>query len=161
MSKYYLAYGSNLNKRQMAYRCPNAVPVGVAIIPDYALVFRRGYLTIEPKAGGCVPVGVWEITEEDEKALDHYEGFPKFYFKQDFRVEVNGDALDCMAYIMTDGHPIQAPSADYLGIVDHGYADFGFGVEQWRGLMEAYIDAKRGPDHTTVSTTKDGRKAHF
>ena len=28
MSKYYLAYGSNLNIRQMAYRCPGATVVG-------------------------------------------------------------------------------------------------------------------------------------
>ena len=25
--KYYLAYGSNLNLEQMAFRCPNAKPI--------------------------------------------------------------------------------------------------------------------------------------
>ena len=37
MSKYYLAYGSNLNIRQMSHRCPSAIPVGTAIIKDYRL----------------------------------------------------------------------------------------------------------------------------
>ena len=32
--KLYLAYGSNLNKEQMAYRCPDAVPVGISRIPN-------------------------------------------------------------------------------------------------------------------------------
>ena len=28
MEKIYIAYGSNMNKEQMAVRCPNAVPIG-------------------------------------------------------------------------------------------------------------------------------------
>ena len=40
MSKYYLAYGSNLNTRQMAHRCPTAVVVGTAVIKDYRLKFK-------------------------------------------------------------------------------------------------------------------------
>ena len=52
MKKYYLAYGSNLNVRQMALRCPTAKPVGTAVIKDYELLFKgsktgaggKGYL---------------------------------------------------------------------------------------------------------------------
>ena len=55
MKKYYLAYGSNLNVRQMALRCPTAKPVGTAVIKDYGLLFKGSktgaYLTIEPKSG--------------------------------------------------------------------------------------------------------------
>ena len=39
-SKLYLAYGSNLNKRQMAVRCPDAKPVGAAMIYGWELCFR-------------------------------------------------------------------------------------------------------------------------
>lgn len=125
--KYYLAYGSNLNKEQMAHRCPGAVPVGAAVISDYELVFRRGYLTIEPKEGSEVPVGIWKITAEDEKALDRYEGFPRFYIKKDFDIG--------MAYIMAYGYPIQKPSDHYLLTVAKGYADFGFDQQP---LKDAY-----------------------
>lgn len=38
MKKYYLAYGSNLNIRKMALRCPTAKPVGTAVIKDYEKV---------------------------------------------------------------------------------------------------------------------------
>ena len=48
--KYYLAYGSNLSVRQMLHRCPDAVYVGTAEIPDYQLLFKGSktgnYLTI-------------------------------------------------------------------------------------------------------------------
>ena len=40
MKKYYLAYGSNLNIRQMALRCPTAKAVGTAVIKDYELLFK-------------------------------------------------------------------------------------------------------------------------
>ena len=40
MKKYYLAYGSNLNVRQMRFRCPTARIVGTAEIEDYELLFK-------------------------------------------------------------------------------------------------------------------------
>ena len=83
--RYYIAYGSNLNVAQMVRRCPNAVPIGTAVLEHNTLYFRGSgtgyYLTIEPKIGGKVPVAIWEVTPEDEQALDRYEGFPRFYYK--------------------------------------------------------------------------------
>lgn len=74
MKRYYIAYGSNLNIRQMRIRCPHARVIGTAVINDYELLFKGSrtgaYLTIEPKEGGEVPVAVWEVTESDETALD-------------------------------------------------------------------------------------------
>jgi len=65
--RYYLAYGSNLNREQMGYRCPQARPVGVAELKDWRLLFRGSgtgnYLTIEPALGFSVPVAVWAVTQ--------------------------------------------------------------------------------------------------
>jgi len=132
--KYYLAYGSNLNKEQMAHRCPGAVPVGAVAIMDYELVFRRGFLTIEPKAGSSVPVGIWRISDENEKALDRYEGYPRFYKKEYFRIPFwmpgeNGENERCLAYVMNDGFQIQPPTQTYLQTVIDGYADFGLDLK--------------------------------
>ncbi len=86
MKRYYIAYGSNLNIRQMRIRCPHARVIGTAVINDYELLFKGSrtgaYLTIEPKVGSEVPVAVWEVTESDEAALDRYEGYPVFYYKK-------------------------------------------------------------------------------
>ena len=38
--KYYLAYGSNLNVRQMMHRCPGAKPVGKMVLEGYELLFK-------------------------------------------------------------------------------------------------------------------------
>ena len=40
MKRYYLAYGSNLNVRQMKYRCPTAKIAGTAVIRDYELLYK-------------------------------------------------------------------------------------------------------------------------
>lgn len=85
--RYYIAYGSNLNIRQMRMRCPSARIIGTAVIQDHELLFKGSqtgsYLTIEPKVGVSVPVAVWSVEAEDEAALDRYEGFPAFYYKGD------------------------------------------------------------------------------
>lgn len=123
--KYYLAYGSNLNKRQMKYRCPDAVPVGSCVVNDYELVFR-GVATIEPKPGDSVQCGIWKISQEDEIRLDSYEGYPRLYVKQDFWVTVKGKTVQAMAYVMTNGiRRLSPPSTEYLLTIAGGYDDFG------------------------------------
>lgn len=144
--RYYLAYGSNLNKEQMAHRCPGAEPIGAALIHDYELVFRRGFLTIEPKEGASVPVGIWRISAENENALDRYEGYPKFYRKEYFNIPFwmpNDDGANehCLAYIMQDGFQIQKPSDSYFYTVYQGYKDFAINRDP---LVKAYERAKWG-----------------
>ena len=79
--KLYVAYGSNLNKGQMKYRCPTAKYVGAGELQGYELQFkgreRSAFATIGCKDGASVPVGLWEIQARDERALDMYEGFPR------------------------------------------------------------------------------------
>ena len=134
--RYYIAYGSNLNVEQMAFRCPTAKPVGTAVLENHTLFFRGSqtdsYLTIEPKIGGKVPVAVWAVTAADVAALDHYEGFPAFYYKDNFTLDVTpldggeNRRLECFAYIMNSGRPIGVPSDGYLQICIAGYRHFGF-----------------------------------
>lgn len=143
--KYYLAYGSNLNKEQMKHRCPEAVPVGHSVIEGYRLVFRRGYLTVEEADGQHVPVGVWRITKDDEKALDRYEGYPRFYYKDSFPMRFDGSIkvdVPCLIYIMQDGHPIRKPTDEYFYTVYEGYKDFG--ITDREPLIRAYEEAKWG-----------------
>lgn len=135
--KYYLAYGSNLNIDQMAFRCPSATIAGIAELEDYRLLFRGShtgaYLTVEPCPGASVPVGVWELTEADEAALDRYEGFPAFYYKKTVPVVMRSEAFDldesrieALIYIMHEDRPLGIPSGAYLSTCGEGYLDWGF-----------------------------------
>lgn len=138
MKKYYLAYGSNLSLLQMSFRCPNAIPVGTATLKDYELLFKGSltgnYLTVEKQEGSSVPLVVWEISEDDEKSLDVYEGFPEFYYKEEMEVEVKPflgeDTINVSAiiYIMHEDRLKGLPSQRYYDVVKEGYERFGFDV---------------------------------
>ena len=151
MKKYYLAYGSNLNIRQMALRCPTAKPVGTAVIEDYELLFKGSktgaYLTIEPKSGAEVPVAIWAVEPADEKRLDVYEGFPTFYYKTELELPVryfSGKTVlrKAFVYIMHEDRPIGIPSIPYMQTCIQGYDDFGF---DRLVLIDAYL--KCGEEH--------------
>ena len=142
MTKYYLAYGSNLNVSQMERRCPAARVAGVAEIKGYELLFKGSksgsYLTIEKCKGGVVPVAVWSVNEEDEAALDRYEGFPDFYYKKEFRIKMKGGkekAVKAFAYIMHEDRPFGIPTLFYMNICRNGYDSFKFNQKY---LIDAY-----------------------
>lgn len=137
MSKtIYLAYGSNLNLEQMAYRCPTAKPIGTTILKNHQLLFRGGdggaVATVEPKKGSSVPVLLWEITAADEVALDRYEGWPIFYRKETVKVKLNERSINAMIYIMNEGRPLGTPSCYYYSVILEGYKDAGFDVDVLR-----------------------------
>ena len=129
MKQFYVAYGSNLNKRQMKYRCPNAVPVCAGVLKDYELLFKGSktgaYATVEPKEGSSVPVGLWEIDLRDERNLDRYEGYPTFYYKKYVVVNTDDGPRSAMVYIMHEDRPIGQPSELYNEVCLEGYDDFG------------------------------------
>jgi len=138
MTKYYLAYGSNLNVHQMRFRCPDARVVGTAEISDYQLLFKGSktgsYLTIEKKKGGVVPVAVWEVTAKDEKSLDAYEGYPNYYYKKNMKITLaeTGKKINAFVYIMHEERKLGIPSHAYVRTCVQGYRDFGFDLKHLR-----------------------------
>lgn len=142
--RFYLAYGSNLNVEQMEKRCPTARIYGTAMINGYELLFKGSktgaYLTIEKKHDGQVPVAVWIVTPADERSLDMYEGFPNYYYKKDFKVNVktldgHSRKIDAFAYIMHEDRKRAEPSRFYVRCCQVGYEKFGFDK---KFLDEAY-----------------------
>lgn len=127
--KLYAAYGSNLNRAQMAERCPEARPVGPGLLEGYRLRFRAGgrgvYLTVEPCPGESVPVGLWEVTARDEAALDEYEGYPELYYRAILPVQCQDGPRDALIYIMHEAYPLAAPGEAYMDACREGCEDFG------------------------------------
>jgi gamma-glutamylcyclotransferase (GGCT)/AIG2-like uncharacterized protein YtfP len=150
-SKYYIAYGSNLNLRQMRYRCPSARVVGTAFLEGWELLFKGSktgsYLTIEPKKGSRVPVAVFEVNETDEQSLDRYEGYPTFYYKKDMKIRFTGIVTgksrvrNAFVYIMHEDRQLGEPTNFYMRTCMEGYYNFGFDYEY---LLQAYEFSKEG-----------------
>lgn len=137
--KYYIAYGSNLNIKQMANRCPTAQIVGTGSIKDYRLKFNL-HLTIEPAAGESVPVAIYQVTPTDERRLDAYEGYPNYYRKEEMNIEVNSyfegkKKIKAFVYIMNEPERVALPYDSYIDICLEGYRNFEFDV---KNIKEAY-----------------------
>lgn len=139
--KLYIAYGSNLNLEQMAYRCPGARVLYKGVVEDYSLVYRGSktgaYATIIPKKGDFVPVVVWEINSAHEYRLDIYEGYPNFYYKKELPVILdNSEIIMGMAYIMFDEAKVGLPSDAYLKVCKQGYRDNDLAIEKFKASID-------------------------
>ena len=147
--RYYIAYGSNLNIPQMRMRCPGARIIGTSAIEGYRLLFKGSrtgsYLTIEPQEGASVPVAAWEVSAENEAALDRYEGFPSFYYKKEMELPLKGIRTGkirrrkVFVYIMHEDRPLGLPSEFYMETCRQGYRSFGFDEAF---LERAYADSR-------------------
>lgn len=150
--RYYIAYGSNLNIGQMRGRCPGARIIGTSEILNYHLLFKGSktgsYLTIESQKGSKVPVVAWEITAEDERALDLYEGYPTFYYKKEMELPIRGIRTGevrqrkVFVYIMHEDRVCGIPSEHYLRVCIQGYESFGFNLDY---LERALFDSMEAP----------------
>jgi len=141
--KIYIAYGSNMNIRQMDDRYPAAKLVGTTYLRDYILVFEcaeesAGFASVKKRNGSVVPVVLWKTTKSDEKLLDEQEGCPNFYRKECLQVEFNGQLLNGYVYIMNNGKPC-LPSAKYYKAVEDGYKANNIDLTY---LVEALKDTK-------------------
>ena len=114
----YFAYGSNLNLSQMSNRCPNATKLGAIYLQGWRLVFR-GVADIERSNDNndMLPVGMWDITDDCEKSLDLYGGYPRLYKK----IWVSG----MLTYVMNNNKDYIPPSQGYFKSIVDGYRDFG------------------------------------
>lgn len=119
----YIAYGSNINLEQMAYRCPHSKVAGTSEIKNFELEFR-GVVTIVPKENASVPVLIWKLDERNLSTLNQYEGWPRLYRQEKMEFELNGKTFEGMAYLMNYGK-IAPPSQEYYNTILQGYRENG------------------------------------
>lgn len=134
--KVYAAYGSNMNLEEMKKRCPQAERICTGILENYRLEFRAGgFATVLPAAGGQVQVVLWHLTQGCEKLLDIYEGYPKLYTKDYFRIKSELGTFDALAYVLSPeySNSISQPTRKYLETIRTG-------LEQ-NGIDESCLDA--------------------
>jgi hypothetical protein len=143
MSELYLAYGSNINRQQMAVRCPTAVVKGTSVLQGYELQFRgsaRAVATVCPKENSFVPVLIWNLQPADELALDRYEGYPRSYDKELVEVLLEDVPVIAMMYVMVPGRALGAPSTGYFNIIAEGYRAAGFDLSI---LLKAALNSQQ------------------
>ena len=140
----YIAYGSNMVAEQMAHRWPGAKLIGTGYLPNHRLEFYL-HATVERTRAhdSKVPVAVWEISEEDERSLDRYEGFPTYYTKyRRCGIMIDGSVIWGMVYIMNMIRP-QPPTAGYYNAIHNAYVKLGLRSEIEQVLEPALRQSQR------------------
>ena len=130
---YYFAYGSNLNRRQMAERFPNCQPKFTAELPNYRLIFtgwsrqwQGGVASIKPSRGDKVLGAIYEISDKDLPRLDKYEGYPDTYNRLKVTLyRDTGEAVEAITYIKNQQSEETKPSPGYLAQLQQSYRDWG------------------------------------
>ena len=150
---FIIAYGSNLVEARMKARCPSEEAIGTSTIYGYRMLFKHSctgaYATIEQDANSYVPVVIYRMTAMDEARLDRFEGFPRYYRKQEFLFPVWGknrkrrkNRVNAIAYIMREHRLLGEPTDDYFSLLDEGYDRWGFDREVLFKALEDSIGKK-------------------
>ncbi|KAF8350450.1 Butirosin biosynthesis, BtrG-like protein [Amanita rubescens] len=160
--KLYFGYGSNMWKDQMRRRCPHSNFVGVGVFRGWKWIINtRGYANVVPSPDDEVYGLLYEMTREDEIALNGYEGFPEIYQRQIVDIEVksgsseviNAPGKKVMAIVYIDNNSTTGgdPKEEYIGRMNEAIKD-----ALKEGVPENYIQKylrKSIPDISTTSST--------
>ena len=129
-NRVFAAYGVGVNRGEMAKHCPTAKLIGTAELKNYRLAFRGSragaLMTIEKAKGSIVPALLWEISTQDEAALERWFGVPELYRKATIKVRRDGAPMDALIFILISGKPQNKPSAFYYSTLLEGYRAAGF-----------------------------------
>jgi gamma-glutamylcyclotransferase (GGCT)/AIG2-like uncharacterized protein YtfP len=120
----YAAYGSNLDPAQMHERCPHSPVAGTGWVKGWRLTFggedlgwEGSLATLVEAPGEHTYVGLYDVTKEDERLLDAWEGADNGLYRK-VRVRVATLDGDKLAWIyVLDGFEGGLPSARYLGVL--------------------------------------------
>lgn len=131
----YFAYGSNLDRQQMARRCPSAMPMTGAVLPNHQLAFAGhsavwggGVATVRPKPGAHVNGMLYLLADTDLARLDQFEGAPYTYERRS-KIVVDEAGKRRRVHVYTIAEDLDEPalpSRKYLDVIERAYERLGF-----------------------------------
>ena len=139
-SRLFAAYGAGVNRAEMAKHCPTARLIGASELKNYRIAFRGSkagaVATIEKSKSGSVPALLWEISPQDELALDRWIGVPELYRKATIKVRRDCALVETLIYILNGCKPQNKPSAFYYSTLLEGYRAAGFDADILKAAVQ-------------------------
>ena len=139
-NRVFAAYGVGVNRGEMAKHCPTAKLIGTTELKNYRLAFRGSragaLVTIEKAKGSIVPALLWEISTQDEAALERWFGMPELYREATIKVRRDGAPADALIFILISGKPQNKPSAFYYSTLLEGYKAAGFDADTLKAAVQ-------------------------
>ena len=138
---FCFSYGSNMASRYLRKYCPSAAPVMRADLPNYRVEFRRfstdmqgGISSIMEAPGEMVRGVIYEIPEQEVKALDILEDIPQGLYRRDTFLVLGEDDR----WHHADLYRVVKPSGPYDPALQ--YIDMMIEGAREHDLDPAYID---------------------
>jgi len=143
----YFAYGSNLNRKQMKFRCPGSKYIKNYYLKGYKLCFswnkyrgdRNGVANIKKQNNPTkymlytVPGAIYEINNKHRNKLRNSEGYPLVYDENFFTL----DKKKVFFYIMKNCNP-KRPTLEYARKIKQGYKDCNLDIDFLRRRLSHY-----------------------
>ncbi len=127
---YYFAYGSKMSHEQMTKRCPGSSFLKRAYLKHYKFIYdgyseKWGCAVANIKKDICGKVWgcLFEITDEDLKELDEYEGYPRIYQREELEVEDDSGYVHKAIVYLRTGQKSGKPTEEYMRTVIDGAWD--------------------------------------
>jgi gamma-glutamylcyclotransferase len=128
----YFAYASNLNKKQMQERCPEAKPRFSAVLPNYKMVFTGWSRTwhgamanLQPSRGDKVRGGLYEVTEIGMRRIENHDvGYTRFNITV---FDEDNQPHQVVTLLKSGNMEESLPSKEYAAIIKQGYRDWSIG----------------------------------
>ncbi|GAB3295914.1 gamma-glutamylcyclotransferase [Parasphingorhabdus pacifica] len=120
----YAAYGSNMDPAQMMERAPHSPVAGTGWLKDWRLTFggedfgwEGALATIVEEPGEQVFTVLYDVSPEDERQLDRWEGSELgLHKKLRLRVDTLDGSVLAWLYVV-DAYEGGLPSARYIGVM--------------------------------------------
>ena len=124
----YFAYGLNMDEIQLAGRCPEALLLGPATLPEHRFIInRRGVATVVPATGAMAYGLLWDLTGKNLEKLDRFEGVPSGHYTRELAnvLTQNGAIVRATIYVASDATPGK-PRSGYLEQIIMAAREHGF-----------------------------------
>jgi gamma-glutamylcyclotransferase len=123
----YFSYGTNMDPVGMRERAPGAKPLGAARLGGWRLTFTAdapdtgyGVPHVEPDENDEVWGVLWDVTEDDMKSLDEYEGVGVSAYVRDMVAVSRGDEVVEAITYLAQAHSYQQPSKEFVEQIVRG-----------------------------------------
>jgi hypothetical protein len=131
----HFAYGSNMDRLMMGWRCPGAQLVCRAELPGHRfIIMQHGLGNIVPARGGIVHGVLWRLTPRDLAALHAYENIAAGLYRTVTMVVVaDRRRVPALVYVASN-RVLGRPKSGYMDIVTSAARDAGLPPRYIRGL---------------------------
>jgi gamma-glutamylcyclotransferase (GGCT)/AIG2-like uncharacterized protein YtfP len=132
----HFAYGSNMNRMMMGWRCPGARFEGRAVLSGHRfIIMRHGLATIVPMRGAVVHGVLWRLTPRDLAALNAYENIDAGLYRAVTKVVV-AERRRIPALVYEASNRVRGrPKSGYMDVVTTAARDAGLPPHYIRGLV--------------------------